>query len=63
VRHRLQWWEKVIVERKAKFILIIAATLGALVLAGFVGVSYKDENVASQYPNDRANHHPLHPNG
>ena len=50
-------------EKKAKAILIVAATFGALVLAGFVGASayYKDEQVASHYPNDRANHHPVHP--
>jgi hypothetical protein len=53
------------VEQKAKAMLIVAAALGALVLAGFVGVSYaisyKDDAAAGQYANDRANHHPVHP--
>jgi hypothetical protein len=48
------------VEQKAKAVLIVAVTLGALVLAGFVGVSYKDDPGAGHSPNDRANHHPRH---
>lgn len=50
-------------EQKAKAMLIMAVTLGALVLAGFVGAfSYNDEASVVHYQNDRANHHPLHPN-
>jgi hypothetical protein len=49
------------VEKKTKAMLIKAATLGALVLAGFVGaVSYNDETTVGHYQNDRANHHPRH---
>jgi hypothetical protein len=52
------------VEQKAKAMLIMAVTLGALVLAGFVGVSYKDDRGddpgAGHSPNDRANHYPRH---
>ena len=47
-------------EQKAKAMLIMAVTLGTLVLAGFVGVSYTDAQSASHSPNDRANHHPRH---
>ena len=43
-------------QRKNTAVLIAAAAFGALILAGFAGVSYTDETV--QYPNDRANHHP-----
>jgi hypothetical protein len=53
--------ESDIVEKKAKAMLIMAATLGALVLAGFVGAfSYNDETTVGHYQNDRANHHPRH---
>lgn len=45
-----------IVQRKNTAVLIAAAAFGALILAGFAGVSYTDE--AIQYPNTRANHHP-----
>jgi hypothetical protein len=49
------------VERKAKAMLIMAATLGALVLAGFVGAfSYNDGTTVGHYQNDRANHYPRH---
>ena len=41
-------------QRKTNAVLIAAAAFGALILAGFAGVSYTDEPV----PNDRANHHP-----
>jgi len=47
-----------IVQRKNTAVLIAAAAFGALILAGFAGVSYTDETVPGQYPNDRANHHP-----
>lgn len=48
-------------EQKAKAMLIMAVTVGALVLAGFVGAfSYNDEAAAGHYQNDRANHHPRH---
>jgi hypothetical protein len=50
-----------IVERKNKAGLILAASLGAIILAGFAGVSYTDEQTISQHPNDRANHHPVRP--
>ena len=49
------------VEQKAKAMLIMAVTLGALVLAGFVGAfSYNDDLGAGHSPNDRANHYPRH---
>jgi hypothetical protein len=51
------------VEQKAKSLLFVTVALASLGLAGFVGVSYavsKDEAPAAHYPNDRANHHPLH---
>jgi hypothetical protein len=51
------------VEQKAKAMLIVALTLGVLVLAGFVGVSYavsQDDATVTHYANDRANHHPVH---
>ena len=50
-------------EQKAKSLLIVMIALAALGLAGFVGVSYatsKDGGAVTGYPNDRANHHPLH---
>jgi hypothetical protein len=42
------------VQRKNNAVLIAAAAFGALIVAGFAGVSYTDEPVQ----NDRANHHP-----
>ena len=45
-------------QRKTYGVLITAAAFGAVVLAGFAGVSCADEPMSSQYPNDRANHHP-----
>jgi len=42
---------------------MLAAALSAIVLAGFVSVSLTAEELTPGYPNDRANHHPLHPNG
>ena len=45
-------------QRKTNAILIAATAFGALILAGFAGVSYTDEPLSGQYPNDRANHHP-----
>jgi hypothetical protein len=48
------------VEQKAKAMLIMAVTLGTLVLAGFVGVSYTDVQGASHSPNNQATHHPRH---
>lgn len=47
-----------IVQRKNIAVLIAAAAFGALILAGFAGISYTDEPV--HHPNDRANHHPKH---
>jgi hypothetical protein len=49
------------VQRKTKALLIAAVALGALVLAGFVGVSVQDDEFVPYRPNDRANHHPVHP--
>jgi hypothetical protein len=46
------------VQRKNNAVLIAAAAFGALIVAGFAGVSYTDEPV--HQPNDRANHHPKH---
>ena len=43
-------------QRKNNAVLIAAAAFGALIVAGFAGVSYTDEPV--HHPNDRANHHP-----
>jgi hypothetical protein len=45
-----------IVQRKNNAVRIAAAAFGALIVAGFAGVSYTDEPV--HRPNDRANHHP-----
>ena len=47
-------------QRKNNAVLIAAAAFGVLIVAGFAGISYTDEPVAGQYPNDRANHHPKH---
>ena len=50
-------------EQKAKAMLIVAVTLGVIVLAGFVGVSHaisEDDATVTHYQNDRANHHPVH---
>jgi hypothetical protein len=44
------------VQRKNNAVLIAAAAFGALIVAGFAGVSHTDEPV--HHPNDRANHHP-----
>jgi len=63
VRSDKEILERDIVEQKAKAMLIVAATLGVIVLAGFVGVSYaisQDDATVSHYQNDRANHHPVH---
>ena len=48
-------------QRKNKAVLILAASLGAIILAGFAGTSYTEEQTTSHYPNDRANHHPIRP--
>jgi len=50
------------VQHKAKSILIVAVALALLGLAGFVGVSYaiSQDATVGHYPNDRANHHPVH---
>lgn len=49
-----------ILEHKSKALLIVAVALSAIVLAGFVGASLKDDELMAYHPNDRANHHPLH---
>lgn len=46
-----------------KTFLMLAMAFSAIVLAGIVSVSLTAEELAPRYPNDRANHHPLHPNG
>jgi hypothetical protein len=46
---------------RAKTILISAALLGVLLVAGIVGVSLQAEEAPSYRPNDRANHHPVNP--
>ncbi len=43
-------------QRKNNAVLIAAAAFGALIVAGFAGISYTDEPV--HHPNGRANHHP-----
>ena len=43
-------------QRKNNAVVIAAAAFGALIVAGFAGVSYTDEPML--HPNDRANHHP-----
>jgi hypothetical protein len=53
--------ERDIVQRKSMAVLIAAAAFGAISLASFAGVSYTDERTVSHYPNDRSNHHPVHP--
>ena len=46
-------------QRKNNAVVIAAAAFGALIVAGFAGVSYTDEPMLSgHHPNDRANHHP-----
>ena len=45
-----------------KAFMVVAVALSAIVLAGFVSVSLTAEETATYRPNDRANHHPLHPN-
>ena len=45
-------------QRKNNAVLIAAAAFGALIVAGFAGISYTDEPLSGHYPNDRANHHP-----
>lgn len=47
--------------RKNKAIWISVAVLGFIVLAGVAGISIQASEPVSKYPNDRANHHPLHP--
>lgn len=49
-----------ILEHKSKALMVVAVALSAIVLAGFVGASFKNEDLVVYHPNDRANHHPLH---
>ena len=44
-----------------KMIMAVVTALSTIVLAGFVSVSLTAAEPTSHYPNDRANHHPLHP--
>ena len=44
-------------QRKTNAALIVAAVLGATIVTGG---SFAEEQTTGQYPNDRANHHPLH---
>jgi len=46
-----------------KALMIVVVALSAIVLAGFVSVSLTAQEPIAHQPNDRANHHPLHPNG
>jgi hypothetical protein len=49
--------------RKNKAIWISVAVVGFIVLAGAAGISIQaNESIVAKHPNDRANHHPLHPN-
>lgn len=48
--------------RGNKVIWISAAVVGFIVLAGVAGISLQASEPVSKFPNDRANHHPLHPN-
>lgn len=48
--------------RNNKAIWISIAVVGFIVLAGAAGISIQASEPVSKYPNDRANHHPLHPN-
>jgi len=50
-------------KHRARTILISATLLGVLLIAGIVGVSIQAEEASSYRPNDRANHHPVNPNG
>ncbi len=49
--------------RHTKIILLGAAVIGALLVAGIAGMTPQAEEPASYRPNDRANHHPADPNG
>lgn len=50
-------------QRKSKAILAGAVFLAMLLLAGIAGVSIQADEPLGHLPNDRANHHPLDPNG
>ena len=43
---------------RKKTFLIVAVALSAILLAGFVSVSFTVDQPAAYSPNDRANHHP-----
>ncbi|MEZ5830759.1 MAG: hypothetical protein R3D05_06230 [Dongiaceae bacterium] len=46
-----------------KAFLIVIVALSCITLAGFASVSLTRGVTMSEQPNDRANHHPLHPIG
>ena len=48
--------------RKNKAIWISVAIVGFIVLTGAAGISLQAHEPVAHHPNDRANHHPLHPN-
>ena len=54
-------------QRKTNMLLIGLATLGVLMVVAVAGVALQAHDLTgpdagSQWPNDRANHHPLHSN-
>lgn len=49
--------------RHTKLVLLSAAIIGVLLAAGIAGMSLQANEPASYQPNDRANHHPVNPNG
>jgi len=48
-------------QRNSKAIWVSLAVLGVIILAGVAGISLQAEEPIAYGPNDRANHHPLHP--
>ncbi len=52
-------------QRKTNILLIGIATLGVLMVIAVAGVALQAHDLQDadgQWPNDRANHHPLHTN-
>ena len=47
-------------QHKISAALSVAAALGAIILTVLVATSHADEPTAASYPNNRANHHPVH---
>lgn len=48
-------------QRNTKVIWFTVAILGIITAVGIVSVSLQADSPVSYRPNDRANHHPLHP--